>query len=596
MEPPVNTRGVLAALGIAVFLITIPACSQTSVPGAVADLTVRLFYSQNVDALTVTPLSQSVTVKRCHQCAALPFHSAISVTRRSATMLVDGAPVPVLEMAGAVRIETNSGRDASAAGRWQLRAARDGLRVTVTLPSERYVMAVLASEASPQEPAASLQALAIAVRSFALTHLHRHASDGFDLCDSTHCQALRLKPVSDAIRIAVEQTAGETLWAHGQRATAYFTQNCGGVTEDAAEVWGGVAHPWLVSHSDPYCQRTPAAWHASLNQDELRQSLALASSPIHKDVSSLRVVKRDQSGRAITLEIVTADQHIRLAATTFRFAVGRSLGWNRLRSDWYTASVENGSAQFDGRGFGHGVGLCQAGASIMATQKLADARAILSFYFPGTEIRISPLDQGWHSASGHGWTLLATSPTQDEILLRAGDRAWARAHELLGIPMQRAASQGNPVSVRVFPSTELFRDSTGEPGWVIGATRGDNISLQPTRVVEVHESLQDAFLHEMLHVLVERDSSATTPLWLREGLVESLTSRTANTHEQMLDVSAIGINAALSLSSSAEQARLAHLAAALYVRRLVAAYGMGEVRRWLRSGVPSGALAKAGLR
>jgi hypothetical protein len=231
----------------------------------------------------------------------------------------------------------------------------------------------------------------------------------------------------------------------------------------------------------------------------------------------------------------------------------------------------------------------------MASQQLADARSILSFYFPGTEVRIAATDQGWHGISGHGWTLFDASTAQDAMLLRAGDAAWKRAHDLLGIAIERGATVGNSVSVRVFPSTELFRGSTGQPGWVAGATRGNEISLQPTHVVEAHESLQDALLHEMLHVLVERESSTTTPLWLREGLVEVLASH-VGARAQLPTMAAAEIEANLSNASSAEQARHAHQAAALYVQRLISTYGIVQVRGWLRSGVPPAALAKAGLR
>lgn len=581
-------------LFLALAITALPAKSQNATPTA-PDITVRLFFSQNVDALTITPTSQAVTVRRCSRCPDQPLRSPWNIQLHAGTMFANGAAAKDLYFSGALRAGTSGGRTASAVGKWHLHSASDGLHLTVTIPIERYVMAVLASEASPQEPPASLQALAIAARSFALTHQRRHSAEGFDLCDSTHCQAMSLGPVSDAIRTAVVQTAGEAIWFRDHRATAYFTQNCGGITESAAQLWGGPPQPWLTSHPDPWCQRTPSAWHASLNQEELRQALAFAGSPVHGPVSNLIVSKRDASGRAMTLTIVTADKQIHLAAPVFRFAVGRTLGWNRLRSDWYTTGFSANTAQFDGKGFGHGVGLCQAGAAAMAAEQHADARAILRFYFPGAEVRISATDQGWQESTGHGWKLFGISPTDEAKLLHEGDIAWSRAHTLFAGP--EPASSGNAVTVRVFPSTELFRSITGEPGWVIGATRGDTISLQPLHVIEAHESLRDALLHEMLHVLVERESSALAPLWLREGLVEALASENSQTshfHEEQL--SAADIDAMLSSPSSFEQAKRAHHAAANAVRRLIDIYGNSTVRSWLSRGVPPDAPAKAGLR
>jgi len=571
-----------------------PALSQTAGQSGAADVTVRLFFSQNVDALTITPASTSVTVKRCRGCAAQPLRSPLHARDKGARLVLDDlkeSPARNLEISGALRVETDSGRVAAAAGKWHLESDRDGLHLTLTLPSERYVMAVLASEASPEEPASSLQALAIVIRSFALTHLNRHAAEGFDLCDSTHCQALKLIPVSDSLRRAVEQTAGETIWMHGQRATAYFTQNCGGVTEDAAQIWGGAPRSWLITHPDPYCQRTSAAWHASLSQAELQQSLAVAGWPIHTSISAVRIVRRDASGRATTLQIVTDKQQININASTFRFAVGRSLGWNRLRSDWYAVHFANGVAQFDGKGFGHGVGLCQAGAAAMASTQGVDARTILRFYFPGTDVRVSTSDQGWHEAHGDGWTLFGTAPAEFARILREGDVAWSRARALLD------AGDTVHVTVQVFPSTDLFRASTGEPGWVIGSTRGEAISLQPLRLIESREPLQDALFHEMLHAFVEHEATSATPLWLREGLVEALASRASSASEQQTPkMSVEQIDAALMRSSSLDEARRAHQAAAEDVRRLFSGYGVSVVRGWLRSGVPREALAKTGLR
>ena len=585
----------IRACCIAVMFVTTPVHPQITAPQGATDITVRLFFSQNVDALTITPASQSVKIRRCSHCSDQLLQTPLSIRLKNAQMLINNSPTNELEVAGAVRVETAGGRTAVAAGRWRLHPARDGLHLAVTVPSERYVMAVLASEASPQEPAASLQALAISARSFALTHFRRHSAEGFDLCDNTHCQALRLGPVSDAIRSAVDSTAGETIWLRGRRATAYFTQNCGGVTASAAQLWGGPPQPWLVSHPDPWCQRTPSAWHASLSQEELHQALRLAGSPTQGAITNIVLSKRNPSGRAATITFVTADQNITLAGATFRFAVGRALGWNRLRSDWYAVNLVGGVAQFDGKGFGHGVGLCQAGAAAMAVDQHADMRSILHFYFPGTEVRISASDEGWHSIAGQGWTLIDASSAENIALLREGDVAWSHAHSLLG--NERGGSADDKVSVRIFPSTELFRVSTGQPGWVIGTTRGNTISLQPVRIIEAHESLQDALLHEMLHVLVERDSTASTPLWLREGLVETLaTGNSSASREGGLSMSAEEINSELANASSLDQASRAHHDAATLVRRFINIYGISTVRDWLSSGIPPSALAQAGTR
>ena len=127
--------------------------------------------------------------------------------------------------------------EAEAAGRWTIAWRRDGLRVLLTLPSENYVIAALNGEAAPDEPMASLKAMAISIRTFALVNADRHRAEGFGLCDSTHCQALRLGQARPEVERAVQETAGETLWFGGQRAHVYYTQHCGGMSEPAEDVW-----------------------------------------------------------------------------------------------------------------------------------------------------------------------------------------------------------------------------------------------------------------------------------------------------------------------------------------------------------------------
>jgi stage II sporulation protein D len=578
-------------ISAAVLFFVAAASAQSTFPEGATDLTVRLFFTHEVSSLTITPASPAVTFKRCPHCPESPLTSPLTVKSIQSTMLVNGSSSQDLELSGALRLVAAPNVTANAAGKWRVRPSPDGLHVTLTVGSERYVMAVLMSEAAPNEPVASLQALAIVARSFALTHPNRHSTQEFNLCDSTHCQALHFGPVTDAVRDAVQQTAGETLWYHSRRATAYFTQNCGGTTEDAVQIWGGPQQSWLISQLDPHCQRTPSAWHASISATDLRQALSSSGWSLRSPISSVRVLSLDPSGRANRVQVFVGAQRFDIPASAFRFAIGRALGWNLVRSDWYSVNFSRGYAEFDGKGFGHGVGLCQAGAAAMAAHDHADMRTILSFYFPGTEVRITPSDLGWQSTSANRWTLINTVPAHTALLLREGNTALARARSIFPPTSAEAASN---LTVRVFPSTELFRQTTGEPGWIAASTHGDTIALQPIEIIERHEPLANTLLHEMLHVLIERECSLSTPLWLREGLAESLASPHDSRSAAFLNLQQI--DAALSASSSRGQAQRAHENAATAVRKLISGNGLAAVRGWLRTGVPASALQQAGLR
>ena len=99
-----------------------------------------------------------------------------------------------------------------------------------------------------------------------------------------------------------------------------------------------------------------------------------------------------------------------LSASSFRFAVDRALGWNQMRSDWYESSVSGASLDIVGRGYGHGVGLCQAGAYEMAarrTQRSGDSPFLLSWHRPWDY----PCRPRMALRAGAGWTLLTTDPS-----------------------------------------------------------------------------------------------------------------------------------------------------------------------------------------
>jgi stage II sporulation protein D len=283
------------------------------------------------------------------------------------------------------------------------------------------------------------------------------------------------------------------------------------------------------------------------------------------------------------LQVTGQGAAAQLSASSFRFAVDRALGWNQMRSDWYSLTLSGADLEIRGKGYGHGVGLCQAGAFEMATEGRSD-REILSFYFPGTVPGMTPAGNGWKKVAGVGWTLLTTDPADG--LLTEGNAAWARAQSLLGRAPQAP-------TVQELPTTELFRQTTGEPGWMLASTRGSHVFLQPATVRQSNGGAETLLLHEFLHVLVEEQAGADAPLWLREGLVETLAAPGKRTWEPV-DLPAAEVDAALAQPASASASRQAHEAAARMAALLCARYGMPAVLGFLRNGVPSEAVKSLG--
>ncbi len=330
-----------------------------------------------------------------------------------------------LELSGNFRLQAADAPDVVAAGKWTITWQPHGLRVLLTLPSESYVIAALSGEAAPDEPMASLKAMAISMRTFALVNANRHQAEGFGLCDSTHCQALRLGKPRPEVEQAVRETAGETLWSGGQRAHVYYTQHCGGMSETASAVWPEEKASYLAGqHADPYClRRSPAQWQTRISLRQLDEIFRAQGWHTPSPITDIRVTQRDATGRAALLQVTGQGAPAQLSASSFRFAVDRALGWNQMRSDWYTATVSGADLEIRGRGYGHGVGLCQAGAFEMATEGRSE-REILSFYFPGTVPGITPAGDGWQRVHGRRVDVTDHRPRRGPLLAE-GNAAWA---------------------------------------------------------------------------------------------------------------------------------------------------------------------------
>jgi stage II sporulation protein D len=492
-------------------------------------------------------------------------------------ILSSGERAREVELDGSFRMNPNGdAKEINAAGVWKLTIAHGEMRVLLTLDSERYVAFALKGEAGPGDPLESLKAMAVVVRTFALENGNRHRRQGFDLCDSTHCQALKFGSPSPLVERAILQTAGETLWFGGRQARVFYAQNCGGRSEAAGQVWPGVGAPYLLSHMDPWCTRHGAVeWHADIPVDEMRKVFETEGWKAPPHLDGVRIVKRTEAGRAVRLEFAGGGKRVPVAAGSLRLAVGRALGWNQLRSDWYTVTLSNGVLHFDGRGYGHGVGLCQAGAVEMARAGHSAAE-ILDFYFPGSRIGVTAQGRGWQSARGTGWTLWTTTNAPD--FLREGNAAWEKA-EAFYPPRAKVQPE-----VWEYPTTELFRQSTHEPGWIMASTRGARIFLQPEPSLQRSGREEETLLHEFLHVLVESEASAQAPLWLREGLVEALVNGAPLQHRDGSIANTLMLDAELAQPASQAESQRAHAQAAKLAKALIARNGLEQVRAWLRAG------------
>ncbi len=274
----------------------------------------------------------------------------------------------------------------------QLRIRVNGQVVSV--PIEDYVLGTALAEIAPANDTPATAAgiyriQSIIARTYAAYHRGRHEKEGFDLCDSTHCQVyqperIRTSRFSAAARQAVADTRGQVL-AYGARpAEALFHADCGGHTAAAEVIWGGKV-PYLVGTEDTVPAETHRHWQLRLTREQLRTALnASPTTAVGADMRSLRIASRDASGRAATIEAVGETVRT-MRGEQLRAIVNQRHGALAVRSTKFALTLAGDSYQFDGTGWGHGVGLCQVGA-MARIRRGDDVPDVLATYYPGARL------------------------------------------------------------------------------------------------------------------------------------------------------------------------------------------------------------------
>lgn len=316
------------------------------------------------------------------------------------------------------------------------------------LPVEEYLISVISSEMSSASSAALLRAHAVISRSWLISMLSKKSSakpsmitaegslirwwdredhDIFDVCADDHCQRYQgLVRVSRAAVDAVTDTRGMVLTdQNGEICDARFSKCCGGVFERYESCWDDTPHPYLVARrdwTDPanhpdltvegnarvWIESSPAAFCNTASPEILSQVLneydreqtdfyrwsvtyttaelsALIARRLNMDlgeITDLTPLERGTSGRIIRLRITGTKGSIVIGK---ELMIRRALSETHLRSSAFTVSKTAGGFTLRGAGWGHGVGLCQIGAAMMAERGF-DWQVILSRYYPGSSL------------------------------------------------------------------------------------------------------------------------------------------------------------------------------------------------------------------
>ena len=386
----------------------------------------------------------------------------------------------------------------------------------VTLPLEVYVARVLAGEGEPRAAEAASRALAVAIRTYALANLGRHAREGFDLCDSTHCQVPRT--ATPATRQAVYATAAGVLMYEGAPAELFYSASCGGYSESAAQVWPGVNYPYLQAAPDEVHRDDPP-WTVVLGLQDVARALERAG--FQGRLRGVRVDDRNASGRAARLRVQGLVPDV-IAGDQFRAAIGTTT----LRSTAFSVETRGSRLHFTGRGYGHGVGMCVIGAGRRAARG-DSVEAILAQYYPGLALTrlegmaaarpaVPPILIGPPAAApaapGRGGIAVRV-PAGSPVAAAEVERMTARAHEDLAKTLGVSVA---PITVRVHESLESFRQATGRPWWVSSISEGTAIDLVPAALLAQRDGFETALRTAVAELLVSQ-ALAGRPAWVRVG-------------------------------------------------------------------------------
>lgn len=290
---------------------------------------------------------------------------------------------------------------------------------------EDYLYGVVPKEMGSSFHVESLKAQSITARTFAMASKNKHQNEGFNLCDTTHCQVYGGKVAEHPnTNRAVDETKGLSVYYNGNLAETVFHSNNGGYIESSKDTWGG-HFDYLVAKEDPFSSNTTAStWEMKLTSQEMDQKI-LSSGINIGNILDVGILETTSANRVANVKLIgTLGEEI-ITGARLRTILGMRSTWFDIKKEGKTISrmgyvfdpetsksiainldnatiIDGNNIQsksnsnvsqgtrvegftFNGRGYGHGVGMSQYGALEMAKQGYT-YEEIIKHYYTGVEI------------------------------------------------------------------------------------------------------------------------------------------------------------------------------------------------------------------
>lgn len=371
-------------------MFRIPACLMLfflSLPAGGQDISVRIYAHTRPSAFVFTPQAcsyllltaggDSVILKPGEPVIFSKHQEALvfkTLGQRSGvadtvTIVPEGR-----QDAFTVRQPANSEPPRNLSGRLKVYIYSGSMMILNITDIESYLPGVVKAEAGSGGPSEYLRAQAVIARTYVYRHMQRHALDGYNLCDDVHCQVYSGLVSALSVKEACTATAGEVIVdSDSVLIISPFHANCGGETASSADTWVA-SEPYLVSVKDTFCiHYKPVSWEKKIPAADWKKFLLTKGIDCNDDSQMVPATsvkpERVRDYKIMGVPVPSAD--IR--------------NYFNLKSTFFSVRNDTDTLVVTGRGYGHGVGLCQDGARAMAMKGMS-YNDITRFYYPGTTV------------------------------------------------------------------------------------------------------------------------------------------------------------------------------------------------------------------